>query len=76
MAIDPTADTSGSHQSFTLGTDNTFSFLPGSMLGVSCPACFRDQLLKEVVARGECTQCGADLELTLTARVDGSTGSG
>ena len=57
-------------QSFVLDEQKTFSFIPGPMLGVSCPACFKDQLLKEVVSRGVCTQCGAELELTLTARVD------
>lgn len=57
-------------QSFTLDEENTFSFVPGPMLAVTCPSCFKNQLLKEVVARGSCTSCGADLELTLTARTD------
>jgi len=70
------AESGGTHQSFTPGTDNTFGFLPGPMLEVSCPACFRDQLLREILSRGVCTQCGATLELTLTAGVDGPAESG
>ncbi len=58
----------GSEGSFTLDDGNTFSFMPGPMTGVTCPACFRDQLLKEVIARGECRSCGAQLELTLSVR--------
>lgn len=69
-------DERGARQSFVLDERNTFGFIPGPMLGVSCPACFKSQLLKEVVTGGVCTQCGADLELTLTARVDGSVESG
>lgn len=50
---------------FTLTAENTFGFLPGPMTGVSCPSCFKDQLLKEVISEGSCTHCGATLELTL-----------
>jgi DNA-directed RNA polymerase subunit RPC12/RpoP len=38
------------------------------MAGVACPVCFRDILLKDVIADGECNSCGAELELTLKAR--------
>lgn len=55
---------------YTLTESNTFSFLPGTMTGVTCPACFKDQLLKEVIATGECTHCDATLELTLSAVED------
>jgi hypothetical protein len=54
-------------QAFELDSENTFSFLPGPMAGVACPACFRDILLKDVIEDGECNSCGAVLELTLTA---------
>lgn len=57
----------GQAQTFELNSDNTFSFLPGPMAGVACPACFKDILLKDVIAEGECNSCGVDLELTLTA---------
>lgn len=50
-----------------LDGDNTFGALPGAMTGVTCPSCLRQQLLKEVIDRGECTACGTELELTLTA---------
>ena len=63
-----TEQADGSTQTFELDSENTFSFLPGPMAGVACPACFRDILLKDVIADGECNSCGADLELTLTAR--------
>jgi hypothetical protein len=76
MSLDPAGDARETGQSFTLGEGNTFSFLPGPMLGVSCPACFHDQLLKEVVSRGACTHCDTELELTLTARIDGASESG
>ena len=69
-------DERGVEQSFTLDEANTFAFIPGPMLGVSCPACFKSQLLKELVAGGVCTQCGSELELTLSARVDGAGESG
>ncbi|MFC7227446.1 hypothetical protein N0B31_08530 [Salinirubellus salinus] len=76
MAQDPTADVRPDRQSFTLDADNTFQFLPGPMLGVSCPTCFRDQLLREILSTGVCTHCGTELEVTLTARVDGAVQSG
>ena len=60
----------GRAQEFELDGENTFSFLPGPMVGVACPACFKDTLLKDVIAQGECNSCGAELELTLTARAD------
>ena len=63
-----TEQADGSAQTFELDSENTFSFLPGPMAGVACPACFRDILLKDVIADGECNSCGADLKLTLTAR--------
>lgn len=69
-------DERGARQSFVLDAGNTFGFVPGPMLGVSCPACFKSQLLKTVVTGGVCTQCGTELELTLSARVDGSVESG
>ena len=59
-------------QEFTVTRDNTFEFMPGPMTGISCPACFRDMLLKDVIREGECNSCGAELELTLTAETDGS----
>jgi uncharacterized protein (DUF983 family) len=49
-----------------LSESNTFQLMPG-MDGVACPNCFRDQLLREVVHGGECTGCGASLEVTLRA---------
>lgn len=58
----------GRARTFELDSENTFTFLPGPMAGVACPACFKDTLLKDVIAEGECNSCGADLELTLTAR--------
>lgn len=58
----------GPAQVFELDLGNPFSFLPGPMAGVACPACFRDVLLKDVIANGGCNSCGAVLELTLTAR--------
>lgn len=50
--------------------ENTFAFLPGTQTGISCPNCFRDMLLQEVIHRGECNSCGADLELTLRANTE------
>lgn len=52
---------------FILNEGNTFGALPGAMTGVTCPSCLRQQLLKEVIDRGECTACGTTLELTLSA---------
>jgi DNA-directed RNA polymerase subunit RPC12/RpoP len=63
----PAEPTDRSTTACQLDSDNTFSFLPGPMAGVACPACFRDILLKEVIESGECNSCGAELELTLTA---------
>lgn len=73
MATEPAG---GRAQAFELDIENTFSFLPGPMAGVACPACFRDVLLKDVIERGECNSCGAALELTLTARPAGEDRSG
>lgn len=58
----------GPVQEFELDDSNTFSFLPGPMAGVTCPACFKNMLLKEVISDGECNSCGAELELTLSIR--------
>jgi uncharacterized protein (DUF983 family) len=55
-------------QEFTVTDDNTFEFMPGPLTGISCPSCFKDMLLKDVIRLGECNSCGADLELTLKAR--------
>ncbi|AQL44074.1 hypothetical protein BV210_15790 [Halorientalis sp. IM1011] len=55
-------------QEFTVTRNNTFEFMPGPLTGISCPCCFKDMLLKDVIRAGECNSCGADLELTLTAR--------
>lgn len=66
MSLDP-GQTGDARGEYTLGESNTFSFLPGTMTGVSCPACFKDQLLKEVIRAGECRHCGTALELTLSA---------
>lgn len=57
---------SGDAVEVQLSESNTFRLLPG-MDGVACPNCFRDQLLREVVRSGECTGCGASLEVTLRA---------
>ncbi|MFB6166527.1 MAG: hypothetical protein ABEJ31_15315 [Haloarculaceae archaeon] len=54
-------------QEFTVTPENTFAFIPGPRTGIACPNCFRDQLLAEVIERGECTGCGAALELTISA---------
>jgi len=69
MASDPAGQdgTLESPQEFTVSRQNTFEFMPGPLTGISCPNCFRDQLLKEIIRRGECTQCGTSLELTLRA---------
>ncbi|MFC6835279.1 hypothetical protein [Halomarina ordinaria] len=50
-----------------LSESNTFRFLPGAMDGVSCPCCFRDLLVREVIERGACTGCEASLELRLVS---------
>lgn len=63
----------GRVQEFSVGQDNTFEFLPGPLTGISCPCCFKDQLLKEVIVQEECTSCGADLELTLKATPTGES---
>ena len=55
---------------FVLDHDNTFDALPGTMTAVSCPSCFNQQLLKEVIHGGRCRSCDADLELTLSVRPD------
>jgi hypothetical protein len=55
-------------QEFTVSGNNTFEFLPGPMTGISCPCCFKDMLLKDVIRQGECNSCGADMELTLKAQ--------
>lgn len=55
-------------QTFSVTADNTFEFMPGPLTGISCPCCFRDMLLKDVIRHGECNSCGADLELTLRAQ--------
>jgi len=69
MASDPAGQdgTLESPQEFTVSRQNTFEFMPGPLTGISCPCCFKDQLLKEVIRTGECNSCGAGLELTLTA---------
>ncbi|WP_255195585.1 hypothetical protein [Halorarius litoreus] len=51
---------------YTLTERNTFGFLPGPMTGVSCPSCFKDQLLRDIITEGTCKHCGASLELTLS----------
>ncbi|PSQ02807.1 hypothetical protein BRC94_00730 [Halobacteriales archaeon QS_5_70_17] len=60
---------SGESVEVQLSESNTFRLAPG-MDGVACPNCFRDQLLREVVHGGECTGCGAALEVTLRATPD------
>jgi hypothetical protein len=60
-------DDGGNRMEFVLDEGNTFGALPGAMTAVTCPACLRQQLLKEVIDRGECTACGTTLELTLSA---------
>ena len=50
---------------YTLTESNTFGFLPGPMTGVSCPSCFKDQLLRDIISDGACKHCGSALELTL-----------
>lgn len=52
----------------TLTEQNTFGFLPGPMRGVSCPNCFRDQLLSELISGGECRGCGAEIDVRLEVR--------
>jgi len=63
----PTEQADGRARTFELDSENTFSFLPGPMAGVACPVCFKDTLLKDVIAEGECNSCGAALSLTLSA---------
>ena len=58
----------GSVQEFNVTPENTFQFMPGPMTGISCPSCFRDQLLRDVIEHGECRSCGADLQLTVKTR--------
>lgn len=55
---------------FVLDRDNTFGALPGTMTAVSCPSCFNQQLLKDLIDSGTCRSCGTDLELTLSVRSD------
>jgi hypothetical protein len=55
----------GPVQEFTVTPENTFEFMPGPLTGISCPQCFRDMLLKDVIRKGECNSCGADLELSI-----------
>jgi hypothetical protein len=55
---------------FVLDRDNTYGALPGTMTAVSCPSCFNQQLLKDVIHTGRCRSCDADLELTLTVAAD------
>ncbi|MFD1589064.1 hypothetical protein ACFR9U_18950 [Halorientalis brevis] len=61
----------GQVQEFSVTRENTFQFMPGPMTGISCPCCFHDQLLRDIIERGECRSCGADLQLSLTATQDG-----
>jgi hypothetical protein len=63
-------DDSRGTMEFVLDGDNTFGALPGAMTAVSCPSCFNQQLLKDVIDRGTCRSCGAELELTLSVRGD------
>jgi uncharacterized protein (DUF983 family) len=55
---------------FVLDRENTFGALPGTMTAVSCPSCFNQQLLKDVIDTGTCRSCGADLELTLSVQAE------
>jgi hypothetical protein len=57
----------GGHE-VTLTGENTFGFLPGPRQGVSCPNCFHDQLLAELIHGGECRSCGATVRVTLEVR--------
>lgn len=47
---------------------NTFGFLPGPMQGVSCPSCFHDQLLRDLISSGECRSCDAEIDVKLEVR--------
>ncbi|WP_254534997.1 hypothetical protein [Halomarina litorea] len=67
MATSDSIGSGGHSVEVRLDGDNTFQFMPGPMDGVACPCCFRDQLLREVIASGRCTACGAELELALRA---------
>jgi hypothetical protein len=58
----------GRSMEFVLDGDNTFAGLPGTMKAVSCPSCFSQQLLKDVIDTGRCRSCDADLELTLSVQ--------
>lgn len=62
--------TSDGGMEFVLDRENTFGALPGTMTAVSCPSCFNQQLLKDVIDSGTCRSCEADLELTLSVRPD------
>lgn len=64
---DPSA---GPVQEFNVTRENTFQFMPGPMMGISCPSCFHDQLLRDIIEVGECRSCGAELQLSLKARTD------
>ncbi|SDF75671.1 hypothetical protein [Halorientalis regularis] len=59
-------------QEFAVTQNNTFEFMSGPLTGISCPCCFKDMLLKDVIRLGECNSCGAGLELSLTAETDDS----
>ncbi|MFB6084635.1 MAG: hypothetical protein ABEJ94_10365 [Halorientalis sp.] len=75
MSSEPAGTDDGAvprEQEFTVTGDNTFEFVPGPLTGISCPCCFRDVLLRDVIREGACNSCGAELELTLTARADES----
>ena len=58
----------GNGHEVTLTEENTFGFLPGPMRGVSCPSCFHDQLLGELISDGECRACGATVDVRLEVR--------
>ncbi|WP_336002812.1 hypothetical protein [Halorientalis halophila] len=50
---------------FTVTGENTFEFMPGPLTGITCPCCFKDMLLRDVIRLGECNSCGAAVELKL-----------
>jgi hypothetical protein len=55
---------------FVLDRENTFGALPGTMTAVSCPSCFNQQLLRDVIEGGRCRSCDAELELRLSVQAD------